>query len=104
MTEPSTVESVTAYLYSTPSETCSFFFAEKGRWTHGDVASDAEFVCRQRKRDSEDELLIFCQGTYVEIDGRRVLSCKRKVTRCEMLIRKGRNEIYASEPEALLDE
>jgi hypothetical protein len=96
---------VKAYLYSTPSEECSFFFAETGRsWTSGNLASDAEFVCWQRKRETEDQLLIFCNGSYVEIDGSRVLGCKRKVTRCEMLIRDGHKKIYASEPEALGDE
>jgi hypothetical protein len=96
---------VKSYRYSTPSEDCSFFFSEAGRpWTHGNLASDAEFVCWQRKRETGDQLLIFCHGSYVEIDGRRVLGCKQKVTRCEMLIRAGHKEIYASEPEALVEE
>jgi hypothetical protein len=96
---------VKAYLYSTPSEECVFFFAEAGgRWTHGSCASDAEFVCWQRKRDGEEQLLIFCNGSYVEIDGRPVLSCKRKVSRCEILTRDDHKEVYASEPEALLKE
>jgi hypothetical protein len=96
---------VRSYVYSTPSEEYYFFFAEAGRaWIHGALASDAEFVCRQKKRESEDELLIFCEGSYVEIDGRRVLGCKQKVTRCEMLVREGRKEIYVSEPEAVSEE
>jgi hypothetical protein len=96
---------VKAYRYSTAMEEYSFFFAEMGRpWTHGKLASDAEFVCWQRKREGEDELLIFCNGSYVEIDGRRVLSCKRTITRCEMHSRDGHKEIYASEPEALVEE
>jgi len=94
---------VKGYVYSTPSEECSFFFAEAGRpWTHGNLASDAEFVCWKRKRESEDELLIFCNGSYVEIDGRRVLGCKRKVTRCEMLRGCDGKQIHASEPGGLL--
>ena len=93
---------VKGYLYSTPSEDYSFFFAEPGRsWTCGNLASDAEFVCWQRRRKSEDGLLIFYNGSYVEIDGRRVLHRKEKVTRCEMLIRDGYKEIHPSEPESL---
>jgi hypothetical protein len=96
---------VKSYVYSTPSEEYYFFFAEPGRpWAHGAVASDAEFVCWQKKREGEDELLIFCNGSYVEIDGRRVLGCKRKVARCEMLVREGRKEICASELEAVSEE
>jgi hypothetical protein len=96
---------VKAYLYGTPLEECWFFFAEKNTtWTHGNLASDAEFVCWQRKREGEEQLLIFCNGSYVEIDGRRVLSCKRTISRCEMRGRNGRKEVHASEPEALVEE
>ena len=91
---------VRAYRYSTSMEECSLFFAEAGRpWTHGSLGSDAEFVCRHRK-DEGRELLIFCRGSYVVIDGRRVLSCKRTISHCEMLSRNGRTEIHASEPDA----
>jgi Heparinase II/III-like protein/Heparinase II/III N-terminus len=96
---------VNAYLYSTSSEECSFFFSEKDTtWTHGKVASDAEFVCWQRKGEGEDELLIFCNGSYVEVEGRRVLGCKRRISHCEMLSHDGRREVYASEPGALVEE
>lgn len=96
---------VKAYLYTTLTEECFFFFGVTGQpWIHERLASDAEFVCWQRKHGGESELLIFCNGSYMEIDGRRVLGCKRAVSRCEMLSRDGRNEIYASEPEALLEE
>jgi hypothetical protein len=96
---------VKAYLYCTLSEECSFFFAETGQsWSQGKLASDAEFVCWQKKREGEEELLIFCNGSYVEIDGARVLGSKRRVTRCEMHSRDGRKEVYASEPEALAEE
>jgi hypothetical protein len=94
---------IKAYLYSTPSEECSFFFAEIGRtWMHGNLASDAEFVFWKKKWEGADELLIFCNGSYVEIDGRRVLGCKHRVQRCEILGRDGSKRIHASEPEALL--
>jgi len=95
---------VRAYLYRTPSEECSFFFAESARpWKQGNFASDAEFVCWQRKREGEDELLIVCNGSYVEIDGRRVLGCKRTISRCEILSSNSRRAIHASEPDALLE-
>jgi hypothetical protein len=96
---------VKAYLYSTPSEECSFFFVETAKpWAHGRVASDAGFVCWQAKRESQDQLLIFCNGSYVEIDGRRVLDCTRTISHCEMLNRDGREQVYASEAEALMEE
>jgi hypothetical protein len=94
---------VKAYLYSAPSEECSFYFAEPGRtWQHGILASDAEFVCWKKKRERGEELLILCNGSYVEINGTRVLACRHRVKRCEVLSRDGGKQIYASEPEALL--
>jgi hypothetical protein len=96
---------VKAYHYSATSEESSFFFAEAGRtWNQGNLASDAEFVCWQRIREREEQLLIFCNGSYVEIEGRRVLGCKRRVTRCEMHSRYGRKDVFASETGALLEE
>jgi hypothetical protein len=95
-----TATRVKEYLYSTPSEEFSFFFAERGRqWNQGRVASDAEFVCWQRKHAGEDELLIFCNGSYVEIDGNRVLGFKQTISDCEMRSRAGGNEVHSSQPE-----
>jgi hypothetical protein len=93
---------VKAYFYRTSLEECFFFFAETGRrWSQGRVSSDADFVCWQKKRGGEDELLIFCNGSYVEIDGRRVVGCKRVISHCEMRNRPSGPEIRPSEPDAL---
>lgn len=101
----SAVRLVEAYLYSTPSEEYRFFFAEiRQPWSQGRVASDAEFVCWKKEPEDEDDLLIFCNGSYVEIDGLRLVSCKRTISRCEMLVRDGCKEIYASEPDALMEQ
>ncbi len=96
---------VEAYLYSTPSDEHRFFFVESGRpWNHGRIASDAEFVCWRKTREGEEELLIFCNGSYLEVDGRRILTCKRTIARYEMIVREGCKEVYASEPDALMEE
>lgn len=94
---------VMSYLYRTPSEECSFFFADQGRpWNHGRVASDAQFVCWQRQRGGENELLIFCNGSYVEIDGQRVLGFRPMISHCEMRSGSGGKEVRSTDPEALL--
>jgi hypothetical protein len=103
VTAESTQSAVTAYLYSTESEECLFFFAEGGTpWSEKRISSDAEFVCWQRSREGADELLIFCNGSYVELDGQRVLNYRTAVSRCEMSTRDGHKEVHASDPEALL--
>jgi hypothetical protein len=99
-TAPTTVKT---YLYSTPSEETFFFFAEENanEWKVGTITSDAEFVCWQRRREGVEQLLISCNGSYVEIKGNRIVSCKRKISRCEVLVRDGHKEVYASDPEAV---
>ena len=98
-----TVMPVKAYLYSTPSEESSFFFAESGRpWQQGRVASDAEFVCWQKKREGDDELLVFSNGSYVEIDGHRILGFKQMISDCEMRSSSDAKEVRSSQPAALL--
>jgi len=49
-------------------------------------------------------LIILCNGSYVEIDGRRVLASRRRIARCEMRTREGHKEIDASEADALQEE
>jgi hypothetical protein len=73
-------------------------------WKQSRVASDAEFICWQTKREGDEELIILCNGSYVEIDGRRVLASRRRITRCEMRTREGHKEIDASEADALQEE
>ena len=94
---------VTAYLYRTQLEESSFFFADARQpWSLGQIASDAEFACWQRRRDGEDTLLIFYNGSYIEIDGRRVLEFKREIAYCEMRNRGGKKEVHSSELESPL--
>jgi Heparinase II/III-like protein/Heparinase II/III N-terminus len=91
---------VRAYAYNTPAEESFFFFAETRRpWSHGRVASDAAFVCWQKKRTGEDQLLIFCSGSYVQIDGQRVLGFKQRISDCEIRSRATGNEVRSSEPD-----
>jgi hypothetical protein len=103
LTEPAAMP-VEAYSYGTPMEECSFFFSStSGSWIYENLASDAEFLCWQRALENENHLFILCNGSYIEIDGIRTLVCKRRVTRCEIIIRDGQKEIHASDLDALME-
>ena len=94
---------VQTYRYTSRSGEHIFFFTEKGHpWNVGHFASDAEVVCWQRSNDGEEKV-ICCNGSYVEIEGRRVLNCTKRVSRCELVSGGSRHEVYASEPECLQD-
>ena len=94
--------SVRGYRYKTPDEDHCMFFAEAGKsWSLGSWASDAEFVYVSRKPVGQRKL-IFCNGSYVEICGRQVISCKQAVTRCEMVETNGQTEVFSSNRELVV--
>lgn len=94
--------SVAAYRYESGREKYSFFFARQGaHWTAGEIASDAEFVCRHQMPEGEE--LILCHGTYVAINDVRVLSCARVVSRCELMAQNGLRQVFCSDPDAVQD-
>ena len=94
--------SVDAYLYATAERECRFFFTDgAGPWTCGTVASDAKLVVCERKNGSNEDDVVFCHGSYVEIDGRAVLTCKRTVEYAELSIQQGERQISCSDADAV---
>jgi Heparinase II/III N-terminus/Heparinase II/III-like protein len=89
-----------AYRYQENQIDHQFFFSKSGeRWSYGPVASDAEFVClTQLPGQSMD--VIFCGGTYIELDGSRLLTASRVVDRCEIVNRET-VQVFCSEPQAI---
>jgi hypothetical protein len=85
------------YRYHARDEEHSFAFARAGsRWSLGSWASDAEFLYLGHAPDSPYRL-IFCNGSYFEVDGRRVISCKHSVSRCEIMEVAGRLDLHSSD-------
>ncbi len=96
------LSAVVAYRYEARAETCSFFFGgEKKPWKQGALSSDAELVCWRQLRGTSDGTVILCNGSFVEIEDRRVLSCNRVVTRCEVIVREGTRQVCCSDPDAV---
>lgn len=85
-----------AYRLTTPNEECELFLAGAGReWRCEGIGSDGRFVCRRRARNGST--LIVCDGSYLEIDGKRVLDCATPVERCEVFIQGGAARISCSD-------
>ncbi len=95
------LSSVSSCRYETGPETCSFFFGKGKPWKQGALSSDAEFVCWRQLRGTENGTLILCNGSYVEIEDRRVLTCSRVVSRCELIVHEGSRQIVCSDPGAV---
>jgi hypothetical protein len=78
--------SVRAYRYQTDTHDRRFFFAPKDQgWEFGDVVSDAEFLCLSLGSGVAEPDIILCNGTYVSINGTRILSLKHRVEWCELI-------------------
>ena len=92
---------VRACRYQAGGRDYHFFFGRKEQpWKCGAVASDAEFLCLTRGGTAKPDIIL-CHGSYVEIDGTRVLTMKRPVARCE-LIHGNARQVICSEAEALV--
>jgi hypothetical protein len=93
---------IEAYSYSAAGRECWFFLAAAaGPWRCGRLASDAHVICWDRRLDSGEEDVTFCDGSYLEIGGRLVLRCKRRVGYCEMNFCPEGRKISCSDPDAV---
>jgi hypothetical protein len=76
---------VFAYQYIGQTGTASFVFAERAEsWTHGSWASDADFLYAQQDDTGRLTYLVFCNGSYVDFEDGRAVSCKQRVSYAEI--------------------
>jgi hypothetical protein len=95
-----TSDLVRAYRFEGNEMTHQFFFRKTQRpWISGQVASDAEFVCITARQD-QPATIIFCRGTYVELNGNRAIAVAHAVDRCELITR-DTTQIFCSDPTAI---
>jgi hypothetical protein len=89
----------TGYRYETADQGHCMFFAPGKPWTLGRWSSDAEFLYWGASRDGQRRLLICCNASYVEMSGRKVISCARKALRAEAEIRGEEMSFFSSDPD-----
>jgi Heparinase II/III-like protein/Heparinase II/III N-terminus len=95
-----TSDLVVAYRFEANEVTHQFFFRKTQRpWVSGQVASDAEFVCLTTRQNQAADI-IFCDGAYVELNGRRVIAAAHAVGRCEF-INSETTQVFCSDPSAI---
>jgi len=93
---------VRAYRYAEERVEYSFYFGEPGKpWRLDSLSSDAEFVCWKKSARNQDHLLIFCNGSYTEVDGGLQVRSERVVRWCELELKDGRRTVRSSNPEAV---
>jgi heparinase II/III-like protein len=89
------------YQYVTPQANSYMLFGDRGRpWTCGPWASDAKFLyCAIGPEDSQ--CFVLCGGSYAEISGQRLITCRRPVERFEWVTRKNESQVFCSDESAL---
>ena len=95
---------VSGYQYGTPEEEHYIFFGQSDAWTLGPWSSDAEFLYWGRGVDRVREVLICCNGTYVEADGQKLVSCPRQILRCEIISAGKQADVFSSDRDAMVSQ
>jgi Heparinase II/III-like protein/Heparinase II/III N-terminus len=91
--------SVHAYRYASRRQEHNFFFAGGPRpWTVGAWSSDADFLYWSFARESDQYMLVLCNGSYVDAGGSRVLNCGRQVNYAEVSRSAEKVHLFSSEP------
>lgn len=94
---------VSGYSYSSAHQEHLFFFADRsGKWTLEPWASDADFLYASFDREREEYALIFCNGSYADAGGHRVLTYGKRVSYAEILSTPMKVEIFSSDPEQVV--
>lgn len=105
--DPAKHAQVVGYQYKTPLEMHFMFFAERGHsWALGPWASDAQFIYYGVAPARGRRHLVLCEGSYLDVGGRRTIACKRPVGRIEWISTGTTAELFCSDEAALshLDE
>jgi glycosyltransferase involved in cell wall biosynthesis len=95
-------EQVSGFRYHVPEEEHCIFFGKPGEsWTLGPWASDAEFLYCGRTR--ERRALICCNGTRLEVGGKRILDSPKTVLRCEIIAAGESVDVVSSDSDAAVN-
>jgi len=89
---------VKAYRLNTTHAGHGIYFGPAGEaWKSDGWASDAEFLYWHTDQRNQLRRLIFCNGSWVNAGEKRLATCERKVTRCEMLSEDTGLQIFSSD-------
>jgi hypothetical protein len=100
--EASDARIVRGYRYVTSLRDHRMFFAPENKgWSAGDWASDAEFLYSSADKQGNNRSLIFYNGSYVSMSGRKLVECSRKVSRYESIAIDQEVKTFSSEPDAV---
>jgi hypothetical protein len=101
---PSVAESAVCYRFTTAQHGHCIVFGEGKPWTSVPWTSDAELLYYRQSRDNAQQTLICCNGSYVEVGGRKVISSPQKWSSCEVVGSEGKIRVFFCGEEVVVDE
>lgn len=94
---------ITRYEYAAEGSRYSFYFSDCGEaWRTGLLGSDARYVCHEQGLAAKEHLM-FCDGSYVAIDGSTELRASRQIAWAELFIDDAGRKLFSSDKSAILD-
>jgi len=94
---------ISAYRFVDHQEEHRFIFAQNTSWKFHDWESDAEFMY-SCSTDGKLNLLVFCNGTHLDICGDRIISSPKRILRCELIHSHGQTQVICSEDDILMSQ
>lgn len=91
------------YRFIDGREAHCFIFPEDKSWTSDEWKSDAEFMYSSSS-NGKLNLLVFCNGTYLEFRGNRIVSSPKCVLHCEIIVSHGKSQVVCSEDDILVSQ
>ncbi|HKV81095.1 MAG TPA: heparinase II/III family protein [Candidatus Sulfotelmatobacter sp.] len=73
------------YRYKTSSDEHCFFFGQGAPWKMDSWSTDAEVLYFGRSADASEVSLFCCNATSVEWEGKKIVSARKPVLRCEVI-------------------
>jgi hypothetical protein len=87
---------LSVYRYIDGAEEHHFVFSAERAWSSDGWRSDAEFMHYYRQNGSLKSL-IFCNATYLEAQGKQLVSSREQLRHCEIYLSQGRAQIATSD-------
>jgi hypothetical protein len=92
-----------AYRYETADDTHMMVFGDREKpWTVSGWESDAEFMYWGRERATGWGNLILCNATFLDAEGKRVISSRSAMLRCELAAGEQGVEVFCSDENAVV--
>lgn len=94
---------VSAYRFIENRDHHCFIFARDTSWTFDEWKSDAEFLYFYNT-NGKLNLIVFCDGTHIDFCGQRIVSSRKRVSRCEIVFSDGQTQVICPEDDIFVSE